>query len=255
MTEVSRRHEALRRLRPFLERARRFSGWAFTDLNVKDLEPEPPWDYDALAREHAAGYRSALDIGTGGGEVLSRLRDALPSRVVATEEWAVNAPVAYGRLAPLGVDVVRCRSLQLPFAKGAFDLLLNRHEELDPAELARLLRPGGRLITQQVGRDNWRELRTYFPRMTDFGDQRREYSQGFDAAGLTVTTNVAHEYKVAFATLGDLVFMLAVTPWTIPNFDVGRDIDALLALEADLQTPDGLVLTESRYLLVARKPR
>jgi hypothetical protein len=230
MTNEERRREALERLRPFVEQARGFSGWEFPGLQVKHLGPEMPWDYEDMVHANADGRRCALDMGTGGGEVLARLRDGLPARVVATEEWAVNAPVAYGRLRPLGVDVVRCRSLQLPFPDRAFDLVLNRHEE------------------------DWRELRTRFPRMADFGDLRGEYSRGFEAAGLNITTNITHESKVAFATLGDLVFMLTLTPWTIPEFGVERDIDALLALEADLMTEDGLVLTESRYLLVAEKP-
>ncbi len=33
-----------------------------------------------------------------------------------------------------------------------------------------------------------------------------------------------------------------------------RDIDALLALESDLGTRDGIVMTEGRYLLEVRKP-
>lgn len=255
MTKEDRHREALERLRPFVQRARAFSGWEFPDLHVKHLGPEMPWDYEEIVRIRAPGRRRALDMGTGGGEVLSRLRDGLPTRVVATEEWVVNAPVAYDRLAPLGVDVVRCRSLQLPFPDGTFDLVLNRHEELDPPEVGRVLQPGGCVVTQQVGRGDWQELRTHFPRMTDFGDLRAEYSRGFEAAGLTITRSVAHEHKVAFATLGDLAFMLTLTPWAIPEFDVERGIDALLALETDLKTDDGLVLTESRFLLVAEKPR
>ena len=47
--------------------------------------------------------------------------------------------------------------------------------------------------------------------------------------------------------------MLMVTPWTVPNFDVERDLEALLALETERMTPDGLVLTESRFLIVAEK--
>ena len=48
--------------------------------------------------------------------------------------------------------------------------------------------------------------------------------------------------------------MLLVTPWTIPDFNVDRDLDALLELEDECSTADGLVLTWSRFLLVAEKP-
>ena len=115
------RAAALERLRPAVERARKFGGWVFSDLNIRQLGPEQPWDYLQLVRERARDRRSALDMSTGPGERLGALRASLPERLVASEEWPPNAPVAYERLSPLGVDVVHCRSLQLPFRDEAFD--------------------------------------------------------------------------------------------------------------------------------------
>ncbi len=62
-----------------------------------------------------------------------------------------------------------------------------------------------------------------------------------------------HDYKVAYHDLGDFVFMLLITPWTIPDFDIDRDPEALLALDEDCTTSDGLVMTWSRFLIVAEK--
>jgi SAM-dependent methyltransferase len=218
------------------------------------VEPGPPWNYEQLVRETARTASSVLDMGTGGGEFLAKVRASLPDRTVATEEWKINVPVAKERLTPLGVDVVECRSRQLPFNDATFDLVLNRHEDLEPAEIARVMSQRGHVITQQVGKNDWKEVRKYFPRMTDFGDHRGEYAHGFEAAGLKLTTNLQHDFKVAYATLGDFVYMLAVTPWTVPGFDLEHDIDSLLSLDAECHTKDGLVLTESRFLLVAEKP-
>jgi len=58
---------------------------------------------------------------------------------------------------------------------------------------------------------------------------------------------------VAYGSLGEVVFMLCVAPWTIPDFDLERDLDAMRSLETACATKDGLVLTESRFLLVANK--
>jgi len=263
LTEEERR-KALERLRPYIERARTFTGWDFPGMKVpRLLETGPPWDYESLVRENARGARAALDLGTGGGEFVASVRDDLPTHVVATEEWHVNAPIAYERLRPIDVDLVWCRSLYLPFADESFDLVFERHEELEPAEVARVLRPGGAVVTQQIGPENWSELRRYFgdatssnrgnSRLADFGDIRGTYRRGFESAGLRVVRSEQHDYKVAYGSLGDLVFMLLITPWTIPDFDVERDLEALLALEADCSTDDGLVLTWSRFLLVAEK--
>ena len=253
MSAASRRQRAIDELRPYIERARGFSGWTFEDVRIRRLGPPLPWDYEAIAREQAAGATSMVDLGTGGGERLAGIIDGVRGRVVATEEWEVNAPVARDRLRPLGGQVVRADSLRLPFAGAAFDLVLDRHEALDPAEVARVLRPGGRVVTQQCGPHDWPELSRYLP-MVEFPDHYRAYQEGFGAAGLVVEEARWHEERVAFETLGDLVYMLLLMPWSLPAFDPVAQIDALLGIEEELGTDDGIVVTEVRYLIQARKP-
>lgn len=196
-----------------------------------------------------------MDMGTGGGELFGALCAEYPGRAVATEEWSRNAPIAAQRLRPLGVRVVRCRSGALPFRDGAFHLVLNRHEEFDPAEVARIVAPGGRVLTEQVGREERRELRESFPRMTDFGPLSDRYRQGLEESGLEVVDARAHEGRVAYPSLGPVVYLLCLAPWAIPDFDpLDRDLDPLLAFEREHRTDRGIILTESAFLLEAMKP-
>jgi SAM-dependent methyltransferase len=206
-----------------------------------------------LVCEASSSASSVLDMGTGGGEFLAEVSSSLPPRVVATEEWKVNVPVAKKRLVTFGFEVIECRSVQLPFKDASFDLVINRHEELNPKEVARVLSPGGRVITQQVDRDNWKELRKFFPRMNDFGDLRGNYARGFLSSDLKMVADWKHDCKVAYETLGDLVFMLTVTPWTVPDFNLDNDVDSLIQLDQECHTEHGLELTESRFLLIADK--
>jgi SAM-dependent methyltransferase len=254
MLTEAERAAVLGRLQEAVDRAHAFSGWDFHHVDIRQVEPGPPWDYERVVREQAPPSGCTLDMGTGGGEVLARLRNGLPQQVVATEAWHVNAPLAYRRLRPLGVSVVRTRNLLLPFRDGSFDLIINRHEELVPSEVARVLRPRGRFVTQQVARPQLWELRRFFPRMTDFGDQRWEYARGLERAGLEITMDRQHDFKTAFRSLSDLAFLMCVTPWSVTDFDVDRDLDALLAVDRAFGTNAGIVLTESRYLIVAQKP-
>ena len=249
------RAEALRSLRPYEEKARDFTGWSFPKDSWKHLGPTVPWNYSQLVRDAAESAGSVLDMGTGGGEFLAQISSSLPHPplTVATEEWRVNVPVAKKRLGKLGIETIHCKSVDLPFNRGSFDLVVNRHEELEPREVTRVLKPGGKIMTQQVGWGNWKELRTYFPSKTDFGDHRKRYAEAFRAEGLKIIEDVGHDYKVAYGNLGDFVFMLAVTPWTIPGFSLEKDIDSLLALYEGCKTENGLELTESRYLLIAEK--
>jgi SAM-dependent methyltransferase len=245
--------EARERLRPYVERARSFSGWML-DVKVRRLGEGPPWDYLARARELASTARAVLDLGTGGGERFAEVIGGLDCRSVATEEWVVNAPVAAARLRPLGAGVVRCRSLALPFAGATFDLVLDRHEELEPAEVARVLAPGGRVLTQQVWND-MNELSRYFPRRSDFGDHFNGYQRGFSEAGLRVLDARTQAWSDAYESLGEVVYYLCLAPWDVPDFDpLGADLPALLALEKDLSTPEGILMSGGSYVIEAQKP-
>ncbi len=253
MTNEERRARTLDQLRPYLQGARAFSGSSFRELDIRHLDAGPPWDYESIAQEHASRARSIIDLGTGGGEVLSRIVPGVQGLVVATEEWSVNVPIAAERLRPLGVSLVRADSLRLPFADGAFDLVLDRHEALTPADVARTLAPDGTVITQQVGNHNWPEF-SNFVETTVFPDHFNIYQQGFAAAGLAIEDARWHEERVAFSSLGDVVYMLLVSPWSYREFDPVHDIDRLLELEDALRTLDGIVATEMHYIIVARKP-
>lgn len=248
------RDALLRRLLPIVGRAAAFSGWKFDDpASVRRLDTGPAWDYEKRARERMRVAARAVDLGTGGGEVLERVAKGQRTRVLATEEWGVNAPVAAGRLTPLGIPVVRCSSERLPFDSASFDLVLSRHEAIEPHEVDRVLAPSGVFLTQQVAPDFWPELRPFFPRMTAFPQHDERYSAAFRDLGYEVSFQRC-SYRVAIPNIETLAYRLLITPWTIPGFSVERDLEALARVEAELRGPDGIVLTEGVYLLESRKP-
>jgi SAM-dependent methyltransferase len=237
-------------LAPYVEAARNLQGWVF-EYSPEPLEPGPPWDFEARARELAAASGSVLDLGTGGGEVLSRVVDGLDCRTVATEEWVVNAPVAQRRLRHTA-PVVRACALALPFGQNTFDLVLSRHEAIDPHEVARVLAAGGKCLTQQVVPYLWKELRTVFPDMTRFPDHYREYQAGFLEAGCVIEDAREFTRKVRFHELGHLVYHLVAAPWTIPSFSVHSHRDGLEELDRRMRDGQPLVLTEGYYVLEVR---
>lgn len=122
-----------------------------------------PWDFEAIVDAWIGSSPDLLDMGTGGGEWLSR-RPFPKDRTAATEAWPPNVPLAQAKLAPLGARVVAVADAPdnsdqaealalpaLPFADAAFHLIVNRHEAFVASEVARVLAPGGRFVTQQVG--------------------------------------------------------------------------------------------------------
>lgn len=201
-----------------------------------------------------SGARVVVDMGTGGGERFSRLCDGYRGRAVATEAWAPNVPVAAERLAPLGIQVVHASGSRLPLADGSVDLVLNRHEDLAPADVARALRSGGRVLTQQIGRSHWREFGEVFPQAAGgSGDLFERYRDGFRDSRLDLVDAREHDLQVAMGGLGDVVYMLTAVPWAVPGFDLTRDINALLALERAHGRAEGVVLTQGHFVIEAVK--
>jgi SAM-dependent methyltransferase len=102
-------------------------GWDFSWLDGRATEQRPSWGYQRLMGERMAHAAAALDIQTGGGEVLAGVPE-LPKLTVATESWPPNIERATRLLHPLGVAVVADQhEPPLPFADGAFDLVVSRH--------------------------------------------------------------------------------------------------------------------------------
>ena len=256
MTQGSK-NRALEMLRPYVDRARRMQGWTFDEVQNEPVGPGPTWDYVARARELTFGARSILDMGTGGGEAFSTICEGYKGLGLATEAWPPNVRVAAKRLSQMGIHVVNASGSNLPFLTECFHVVLNRHEDLDPSDVARVLVPGGRVLTQQVGRNQWQEIVPFFPKTSPEGsdDLFRTYRAGFEGAGLTVAVAESHDTPVAYHRLGDVVYMMTVVmpQWREHGFDLERDIEALLALERSAKSEEGIVLTESRFVIEAAK--
>lgn len=240
----------IEQLKAYEDAALELEGWRL-EFEPEPLVPGPPWHYEDLARSLVSEAHSVLDLGTGGGEVFSRVISNSRCHAIATEEWRVNAPVAARRLHPRA-PVVRASSLALPFSDGAFDVVLSRHEEISPTEVVRVLAEGGDFLTQQVIPDIWHELRDVFPDMTRFPDHYAEYQREFTEAGAVVRDAREFRRPVRFRELGHLVYHLVAAPWTIPGFSVESHRDALAELEQRARSHHGLVLTEGFYLLRVR---
>lgn len=246
--------------------AQRLTGWDFSWLSARTIEEPLPWDYRALALERLRGVTSLLDIGTGGGEFLAALLHEhaaaapLPAALWATEGYPPNVPLARARLEPLGVHVVDTSGEtggHLPLPEHAFDLVIDRHEGLPAAELARVLRPGGRYLTQQVGGQNGVEINQFLgdPRGYTYASFTLEgMLREMQAAGLRVIT--AREVFPAwtFKDVAGVVFYLQAVPWQVTDFSVAAYRDRLYEIHRLIQRDGGWTVHEHRLLVEAELP-
>jgi SAM-dependent methyltransferase len=232
------------------------SGWDFSRFGDRLSGGSPPWSYVDLAREALAGASSALDLGTGGGEVLLSLADALPADTTATEGWAPNLPVARQALAPHGIEVVPHDAEQgaaLPFPDERFDLVLDRHEAYDVREVARVLRPGGLFLTQQV---DGRDLADLVGLLGGGGSAYQHvrldrFAADAEAAGLVLELAEDWSGELRVADVDTLVGYLAMTPWTVQGFTVESHATMLLHFHRQGMPAR---FTQRRFVLCARRP-
>ena len=236
-----------------------FSGWDFSYiLDTGRMRTSPAtWGYASEILPRLRQAEAMLDMGTGGGELLSLLRP-LPRRTFATEGYAPNLPVARARLEPLGVQVAEVvREGHLPFAGDHFDLVVNRHESYEPAEVWRVLRPGGVFITQQVGGEDEWDLNMLLgarPNL-EWADWRlTTAAKQAEEAGFTVLKATEDFPATRFFDVGALVYYLKAVPWQVADFSVERYFDALLHIHHRIQDQGFLEVRSHRFLIVGRKP-
>lgn len=234
-------------------------GWDFSWLDGRATEDRPSWGYQRQQARRLAGARTALDIQTGGGEVLAEA-EAFPPTMVATESWPPNLIKATRLLHPRGVVVVADPDEPpLPFADAAFDLVTSRH----PAtvwwdEIARVLEPGGTYFAQHVGPASVFELVEYFlgpqPEARKARDPEREAAAG-RAAGLEIVQSPSERLRMEFRDIGAVVYFLRKVIWMVPGFTVDEYRDRLHDLHKQITGDGAFIAYSARTLFEARKPR
>ncbi|MCI0686234.1 MAG: class I SAM-dependent methyltransferase, partial [Sporichthyaceae bacterium] len=141
-------------------------GWDFSWFEGRATEQRPPWGYSRMLADRLAGSSATLDVQTGGGEVLAEAlarAATVPAVLAATESWPPNAELARRNLAAFAARVAEIDDdAALPFAGGSFDLVASRHPTVVFwPEVARVLKPGGIYLSQQVGAGTVQELRDF----------------------------------------------------------------------------------------------
>ncbi|MFD6042529.1 class I SAM-dependent methyltransferase [Streptomyces koyangensis] len=236
-------------------------GWDFSWFEGRATEERPSWGYQRLLAGRLAdpAVRAALDLQTGGGEVLAGA-GPYPPAMAATESWPPNLARATRLLQPRGVVVVAGpEEPPLPFADGAFDLVTSRH----PAtvwwpEIARVLAPGGTYFAQHVGPETVFELSEFFlgPLGGEVRRLRHPEAERAEAeqAGLEMVDLRTERLRMEFHDIGAVVHFLRKVVWTVPGFTVEAYRDRLRELHERISAEGPFVAHSTRTLVEARRP-
>lgn len=232
-------------------------GWDFGWLDGRATEERPLWGYSGLAARKSEEVSSLLDLQTGSGELLAGL-PVLPPLTVATETWEPNVMRAARRLRSRNAWVVEADDRTLPFGDGSFELVLSRHPVVTWwNEVARVLVPDGRYLSQQVGPRSMVEVTEFFmgPQGSSSERQPEVAAANAEAAGLRVEDLRSARLRATFSDVGAMVYFLRLVVWIVPDFGVEKYRDRLLALHRQIETEGPFVAHATRFIIEATKPR
>ncbi|BCJ67527.1 class I SAM-dependent methyltransferase [Polymorphospora rubra] len=233
------------------------SGWSFDWLDGRATEERPPWGYSRLLASRLAHVDSALDIDTGGGEVIAEV-PRLPPRMVVTEGWPPNFERARRLLSHRGVEVVPVeQGRPLPLPEAAFDLVSSRHPvRPDWPEIARVLADDGTYLAQHVGPASAFELIEWFvgplPR-EGLGRDPETAAAAARSAGLRIVDLRTARCRMEFFDIGAVVYILRKCVWWVPDFSVDRYREDLVRLDAHIREHGSFLAHSTRTLIEARR--
>ena len=233
-------------------------GWDFGWLDGRAVEERPSWRYFDQVAALTPSVESLLDLQVGGGGMIAAL-PVLPPRTVGTEGHGPNVAQAARRLRSRGAHLVYTDETgpRLPVRAESFELVTSRHP-VDTwwVEIARVLQPGGRFLSQQVGPHTLRELSEYLTGPSPQGSRREPEAarRAAEGAGLIVRRLQIERPLTEFFDIGAVIYFLRLVVWIIPGFTVSKYREELLALHQRIERDGSFKATASRFLIEADKP-
>ncbi len=236
-------------------------GWDFSWFAGRATEARPSWGYADLVAERLTHAGSALDLETGGGEVFAYAigkAHAEGKTLAAVESWPPNLPVARRRLESLGAQVLATTDEPaLPFGDDTFDLVASRH----PVhtwwdEIARVLRPGGLFVSQQIGAGTNRELSEAMMGLLPEPSRQHpeQIAAAAEAAGFEIVQVRGERLRAEFYDVAAVAYFLRKVVWTVPGFTIEKYRDHLRAVHEEITVKGMFVSHAARVLIEARWP-
>ncbi len=197
---------------------------------------------------------SLLDIGTGNGLVLQSFEHT-PTLITATESTMKGVRLLQKNLSPLGIKTIYSPEVShLPFANDYFDVITNRFSSLHLQECWRILKPGGILITMQVGSNDSNNLVAILSDSSKrLPSQFEEEMEHFDVNKWEIIDEQDVTTDIYFYEIGALVYFASALKNEFPHFSVQKKIPELEVLEKIIKHQGYISSIAHRHLLILKK--
>lgn len=153
-------------------------------------------------------------------------------------------------------------SNNLPFEEKTYDVITCMLSRWDIREIARVLKPNGVVIVENVGCEDKKDFKILFGKDQDgwrgqfINYQQDEYLKYYRDmfCDYFASVSIANGFWKTYYTEQGILELLRFTP-TIRNFDQITDNSALKSAYKIFKCERGIVLTQNRILINAQKPR
>ena len=134
--------------------------------------------------------------------------------------------------------------------------MIDRHEAYLSAEVFRILRPGGKFLTQQCGGTNFLELNNLLgvPRPSYEPWCLEAAKAQLQSAGFEQVSGRERVHTTLFRDVGAVVYYLRTVPWQVPEFTVSKHLESLREIHLQIETSGQLKIRAHHFLVEAVKP-
>ena len=237
-------------------------GWNFSDVKITVEHPSGYNYYQAVVEAIKFNETKMLDIGCGSGEKSVMffsgakeitMIDVEPDMIEKARANLERVHFSKEKRNKFKICLGDCEK-PLPFDDESFDLVVSRHCGANMAEVFRVLKKGGKFISEDYATNDCQELKDYFGRGQGYGEsplQNKIVAKCLDV-GFAKVQCLQFEEIEYYETEKDLKFLLGMTP-ILGGYDDEKDNSILQKYIEKFGTEKGIRLNRHLFSLWLEK--